>query len=267
LISPPKINPQPQPPVRPKAQLVSLTDIKTPLLSFTPGDFTPGDGAVAARSPQSRSPLPKKNPKSVDTRQIETWFADRRSLGSVAIGHAEGNLRATGEIRPIYYGHNDPGNGVKNIGFCSLQKYLWRDIDGDGQVSFKEADQRCLDLLRAQIPKTTAKLLDFGYTAAKHPEITFNCLDLYNQSRVAGRQCPQRYRQARDRGLTGERAIVWARVESFRVLRGKNKGKLSASGLFRICRNSPQRRHLSPWDCIAIDQRRRVRAINRVLSL
>ncbi|MEM9245497.1 MAG: hypothetical protein AAGA67_07120, partial [Cyanobacteria bacterium P01_F01_bin.153] len=193
-------------------------------------------------------------------------FADRRSLGAVAIGHAEGNLSATGKIRSIYYGHSDPGNGVKNIGFCSLQRYLWKDLNGDGKVSFPEADQRCLDLLRGQASKTADKMLDFGYTATKYPEVTINGLDLYNQSRVAGRQFPMRYRQARDRGLTGERAIVWARVESFRVLKGSNKGKLSASGLFRICRRSPQRRKLSAWDCIASDQRRRVRAINRVIS-
>ncbi|MEM9770323.1 MAG: hypothetical protein AAF889_01760 [Cyanobacteria bacterium P01_D01_bin.73] len=240
--------------------------------------FTPSDQAIsfdstltipgAIADSQEVAPTgakPAKNPKPIGgDSAVHQWFADRRSLGAVAIGHAEGNLSAAGKIRSIYYGHNDPGNGVKNIGFCSLQRYLWQDFNGDGQVSFPEADRRCLDLLRAQGPKTAAKLLDFGYTAANHPEVTINCLDLYNQSRVAGRQCPKRYRQARDRGLTGERAIVWARVESFRVLKGRNKGKLSASGLFRICRRSRDRRHLANWDCIASDQRRRVRAIRRV---
>ncbi len=249
-------------------------------LTFTPSDQTisfdstltiPGAIADSQDDSQNVAPAdatPAKNPKPGDgDRSVNQWFADRRSLGAVAIGHAEGNLSATGKIRSIYYGHSDPGNGVKNIGFCSLQRYLWQDFNSDGQVSFPEADRRCLDLLRAQAPQTAAKLLDFGYTAANHPEATINCLDLYNQSRVAGRQCPKRYRQARDRGLKGERAIVWARVESFRVLKGRNKGKLSASGLFRICRNSRDRRHLSNWNCIASDQRRRVRAIRRVFKM
>ena len=256
LISSNKINPKPKRESLIEAQLVSPTQPEASLLSFTP----------QAPIVPEQQPQPPKTPKPVNSGKVEEWFMDRRSLGAVAIGHAEGNLSATGKIRSIYYGHSDPGNGVKNIGFCSLQKYLWRDLNGDGKVSFQEADQHCLELLRAQIPKTTAKLLDFGYTATQHPEVTFNCLDLYNQSRVAGRQCPKRYRQARDRGLAGEAALTWARVESFRVLKGRNKGKLSASGLFRICRNSPQRRHLSDWDCIATDQRRRVRAIGRVLS-
>ncbi|MGD1938428.1 MAG: hypothetical protein ACFCA4_12850 [Cyanophyceae cyanobacterium] len=266
-------------PKQPKARPQSSTAVSRSL-TFTPSDQTiqfspdisiPGTfETVNASETNPKTSVAQKNPKpapnSVDLRGVNQWFADRRSLGAVAIGHAEGNLSATGEIRSIYYGHSDPGNGVKNIGFCSLQRYLWKDLNGDGKVSFPEADQRCLDLLRGQAPKTADKMLDFGYTATKYPEVTINGLDLYNQSRVAGRQFPMRYRQARDRGLTGERAIVWARVESFRVLKGRNKGKLSASGLFRICRRSPQRRKLSDWDCIASDQRRRVRAINRVIT-
>ena len=226
-------------------------------LTFDPGD-RPSPSPVTAAPPQ-----PAHTPKPVD---ITQWFSDRRSLGSVAIGHAEGNLTATGKIRPIYYGHSDPGNGVKNIGFCSLQKYLWKDLNGDGTVSFSEADQRCSQLLKGQAPKTAAKMLDFGFSADRHREATLNGLDLWNQSRVAGRQFPRRYHQARQRGLTGEAAILWARVESFRVLRGPKKGRLSASGLFRICRRSPKARHLSKWDCIARDQRRRVRAIAQVLK-
>jgi hypothetical protein len=182
-------------------------------------------------------------------------------LGARAIGHAEGNYTAEGKTTRNYRGHSDPGNDVQNIGFCSLQRYHWRDFDGNGQVSLDEADRRCLDLLRPQANETADRLATYGYTARLHVQALINCVDLYNQSRVAGRNCPRRYRQARDRGLTGEAAYVWARVESFRT----SSGKLSASGLFRICRNSPQRRHLSPWDCIASDQRRRVRALARAI--
>ena len=238
----------------------SSVDSTLPNFPVTPQPTQAERGTVAVNPTVNPTVKPTVHPT------VNQWFADRRSLGAVAIGHAEGNLSATGKIKSIYYGHRDPGNGVRNIGFCSLQKYLWKDWDGDGEVSFPEADRRCLELLRTQVPRTAQKLLDFGYSAAAHPEITLNCLDLYNQSRVAGRQCPQRYRQARDRGLTGETAYTWARVESFRLLKGRRKGELSASGLFRICRNSPQRRHLSAWNCIARDQRRRVRAIRRVLD-
>ncbi|NEO88408.1 MAG: M23 family metallopeptidase [Spirulina sp. SIO3F2] len=85
-------------------------------------------------------------------------------------------------------------------------------------------------------------------------------VDLYNQaSPWVSRQFPAKYAQAQQTGKTGETAIVWARVEAFR-----RKGKIDASGLIGICRR--ERRPVSDWDCVAQDQRRRARAIARVLA-
>ncbi|WP_199249839.1 hypothetical protein [[Phormidium] sp. ETS-05] len=99
-----------------------------------------------------------------------------------------------------------------------------------------------------------------------------NGADLANQSPRAGEDFGTRYAQALAKGLKGEKALIHARVESFRT----EEGTLSASGLFRICGDNASYREqlaaLKPyseawrWQCIALDQGRRVRAIEEVLK-
>lgn len=71
---------------------------------------------------------------------------------------------------------------------------------------------------------------------------------------------------------SGKKAFLWARVEAFR----DEKQQLDASGLFGICRRETfyqqQLKGLQSgtekwrWNCIALDQRRRVLEIEKVFE-
>ena len=79
------------------------------------------------------------------------------------------------------------------------------------------------------------------------------------------------------KGLKGKEAILWARVEAFRKRNGELEAGNSRVGLFSICAN-PQNTYYNTrlrqysmwaerwrWNCIALDQKRRLEAINQVL--
>jgi hypothetical protein len=71
-------------------------------------------------------------------------FSSVDSVGSVAIGNAEGNLSGT-QKTANYQGHTDPGNGAKNQGMFSWQ--------AGGCSTPAECDQRGLQRLQNFVPK------------------------------------------------------------------------------------------------------------------
>ncbi|MEM8641735.1 MAG: hypothetical protein AAGG51_23400 [Cyanobacteria bacterium P01_G01_bin.54] len=177
-------------------------------------------------------------------------FAQLDSLGVMAIGHAEGNLTVAGEPTGNYWGHSDPGNFRRNQGWCSDQ--------GRGGGNVERANQKCLERVQQRLELIKTDLKAAGLEPDKHPLALINAVDLYNQaSPWVSRQFPQAYQRAQAQGHRDEAAMVWARVEAFR-----RRGKIDASGLIGICRREGRR--VSDWDCVAADQRRRVRAIERV---
>ena len=194
----------------------------------------------------------------------KSLFATSTSPGSIAVGVAEGNMTTSGDATRLYRGHIDPGNGVTNRGFCSWNR--------SKNITVAEADRRCLARLKIQAKDTETKLEELGIPPQENIEALVNGTDLSNQSPRAGADFAARYSEALDKKLTGSEALVDARVESFR----KPDGELSASGLFRICRReSYYRQQLQGlkryseswrWQCIALDQGRRVRAIARALD-
>lgn len=189
-------------------------------------------------------------------------FSGKDSLGSIAVGTAEGNITPRGEKTSNYYIHIDPGNQAKNRGFCSWNKAA--------RLTVSEADKRCLAALRRQAASTEKKMNSLGVKS--HTVLLVNGTDLWNQSDTAGPQFAKAYKKAQEKGMIGDRALLWARVEAFR----DSKGVLDASGLFKICRTQPyyiQQLAQYPvgseawrWQCIALDQQRRVEAINRVID-
>ena len=209
-------------------------------------------------------PVPKNIPEN--TRNIpgsaSQLFATKQSLGSISVGHAEGNMDASGNPTSLTNGHTDPGNGAFNRGFCS-----WNKANG---LSLAKADAKCLQALQQQAAAAEQDLKKAGVEASAIAII--NGADLANQSPRAGEDFGDQYAKALAKGLKGEKALIHARVESFRT----EKGILSASGLFRICGNYSSYREqlagLKPgseawrWQCIALDQGRRVRAIEEVLK-
>lgn len=195
---------------------------------------------------------------------IRELFGSKKSPGSIAVGVAEGNLTPSGQPTAIYLGHTDPGNFATNKGFCS-----WNKSQG---LSVAEADRRCLEALQWQSVATENQLLDLGLNPEGHKAAIIMGTDLWNQSNSAGPKYPFTYKAAREKGFRGRQAYIWARVEAFR----NEQQQLDASGLFGICRREPfyQKQltglqvdsELWRWNCIKLDQRRRILEIEKVLK-
>ena len=196
---------------------------------------------------------------------IRFLFKTKSYPGSIAVGVAEGNLTLKGLPRSIYKEHIDPGNFAVNKGFCSWNKA--------SEISVEQADRFCLQALQRQSVATENNLFDLGLNPAINKKAIAIGTDLWNQSGRAGPHFAKNFKIALlEKGLIGEKAYLWARVESFR----NASGELDASGLFGICQREPyyqqQLASLIPfseqwrWDCIALDQRRRIREMLKVLK-
>jgi hypothetical protein len=195
---------------------------------------------------------------------IRDLFGSKKAPGSIAIGVAEGNLTLSGKPTTIYSGHIDPGNFATNKGFCS-----WNKARG---ITVAEADRRCLQALQTQSVATENQMLDLGITPEGNKAAIVMGTDLWNQSNSAGPMFPFKYKIAKDKGMRGRKAHIWARVEAFR----NEQQQLDASGLFGICRREPfyqqQLKGLKVdseawrWNCIMLDQRRRILEIEKVLK-
>lgn len=195
---------------------------------------------------------------------IRELFGSKKAPGAIAIGVAEGNMTSTGQPTSIYLGHTDPGNFATNRGFCSWNK--------SENISVAEADRRCLKALQWQSVATENQLLALGLIPEIHKMAIVIGTDLWNQSDSAGPAFPFKYKAALNKGFKGTKAYLWARVEAFR----DEKQQLDASGLFGICRREAsyqqQLKGLQGgsekwrWNCIALDQRRRVLEIEKVFQ-
>ncbi len=130
------------------------------------------------------------------------------SLVARAVGSAEGTRRPDGGKNPAYYGHQDPGNAKWNLGSFSYQH---------AARSPEDADQRQLSRLQTQDQMLQQKAASQGLKLT--PEERMNGLDLANQAPLAALDRGgyiDRLKEARDRGLRGQAAILVARVNSYR---------------------------------------------------
>jgi hypothetical protein len=220
-------------------------------------------GSVATPSPR---PEPGATaPSRGESRSAESLFASAKSPGSIAVCAAEGNCSVDGSQTSIYSGHVDPGNHVRNKGFCS-----WNHAEG---ISVEEGDRRCTKALQEQSAATIIQLRSFGIEPDQNLEAVIQGTDLWNQSNSAGPQFASKYKMALSKGMTSSKAYLWARVEAFR----RRWGALDASGLFGICTSQPfyiprlrQYTQFSEewqWNCIALDQGRRIRQIEKTLEI
>jgi len=217
-------------------------------------------GAIAVMPSSVAWILPKISPVATSA-----LFATIQSPGSKAIAVAEGNLTQSGAKTPYYLGHLDPGNQATNKGFCS-----WNKASG---LSVDDADKKCLSTLQVQSATIEKSLVNSGLDPVVHQLALINGTDVANQSGWAGANFVAKYRESLAKGLKGEKALLAARVESFR----NGSGSLDASGLFGICASDGRyRQKLSTWkygseswrwNCIALDQGRRVKEITQALHL
>ncbi|MCT7989039.1 hypothetical protein [Laspinema olomoucense] len=192
------------------------------------------------------------------------------SIAALAIGHAEGNMTASGQYTSLIHGHIDPsligGRRVLNKGWCSNY--------GRGGT-LEEANKGCLERTQSRVNLIASRMEKHGLPPEQHFELFLNILDLWNQAspRVSD-VAPKVAGDLHKKGLRGEDLILTTRVESFR---DETTGQLSAGGLFNICSNPRNQAHdfvksyphkSEQWRfaCIRWDQNRRATAIRNVLK-
>ncbi|OUL24142.1 hypothetical protein BV378_19685 [Nostoc sp. RF31YmG] len=210
--------------------------------------------------------------------RLDSLFANNSSVGVLAICVAEGNCQIDGSKTQNYFQNIDPGNGLLNRGWCSDQ--------GRGGSNLANADTGCLRRIQSRIPRLIERMKRVGLNPEHYLEAFVNATDLWNQAspRVSD-AFPTAYRIALNQGLQGYEAILWARVEAFRDASGEllagniNMERGVYRGLFGICAN-PQNTYYQSrlqtyplmserwrWSCIALDQKRRVKAIQSVFTV
>ena len=161
--------------------------------------------ATAATAPHSASPHLDSLPSS--DAQADIFTGGSGSLVARTVGHAEGTRTADGSKTQAYYGHSDPGNGVWNLGSFSYQH---------GANSPEEADEKQLQRLHRQAEAIRQKADAHRLNLSLEEEL--NGIDLANQAPMAALDTPgyvEWLKKARDRGLTGSEAVLWARTQSY----------------------------------------------------
>lgn len=173
----------------------------------------------------------------------DLFTGEEESLVARAVGSAEGTRTPEGHRTLAYYGHQDPGNGVWNLGSFSYQH---------GASSPEDADTRQLKRLKAQAETLQQQAIEQSITLTS--EEMLNGIDLANQSPQAALEQGgyiDQLHQAQQTGLKGSAAILQARVQSFF---DPNTQRWDAPGLG----NNLHR--------ISQDQSRRMAAIARALA-
>ena len=179
------------------------TPARSPVLNFDLPGATATAKAATAPVPD---PLAAATP-STDEHQAKLFTGGSDSLVARTVGHAEGTRTADGSKTHAYYGHVDPGNGVWNVGSFSYQH---------GAKSPEEADVKQLQRLQQQADVIRQKADAHRLNLSLEEEL--NGIDLANQSPLAALDTPgyvEWLKKARDRGLTGSDAVLWARTQSY----------------------------------------------------
>ncbi|GAB4477191.1 MAG: hypothetical protein OHK0037_39050 [Elainellaceae cyanobacterium] len=146
-------------------------------------------------------------PKAASGGLEALFHGGAESLVARVVGSAEGTRAADGQRTKAYYGHTDPGNGVWNLGSFSYQH---------GASSPEEADERQLRRLQKQADLLQRKAASHGISLTL--EELLNGIDLANQAPMAALDrggYVDWLAEARQRGMQGEAAILWARTHSF----------------------------------------------------
>lgn len=199
---------------------------------------TPPPVAHAPTAAQVAPPVAVADP---DSAQI--FQGGPHSLVAKAVGSAEGTRTPNGDKTWAYYGHEDPGNGVWNLGSFSYQH---------GANSPEEADTKQLRRLQAQAAVIRRQAQAYGITLTLEEEL--NAIDLANQAPLAALDRGgyiDWLAQAHQMGLRGSEAVLWARTRSFI---NPDTGQWNAPGLGNNLYS------------ISADQERRLQAIARAVE-
>jgi hypothetical protein len=214
---------------------------------------TPSQPAASSSDAQPDQVTPQKSaarpvalaaqPLSANADPLFAGGAD--SIVARTVGHAEGTRTAAGEKTDAYYGHVDPGNAHWNLGSFSYQHC-------DQTCTPEIADDRQLARLKrqAEVLQQRAEANQLTLTL----EEALNGIDLANQAPLAALDTGgyiDWLKAARQKGLTGSDAVLWARTWSFLNPRTQT---WDAPGLG------------NQYESISHDQDRRLSAIARALS-
>ncbi|HIK42411.1 hypothetical protein [Thermoleptolyngbya sp. M55_K2018_002] len=212
---------------------------KDPALSFDL-ELVPAAIAPVAASVSPESPVLAALPA-----MLQAAFAGGAdSLVAIAVGSAEGTRTPRGDYTAAYQGHTDPGNGVWNLGTFSYQH---------GATSPAEADRKQIQQLQRQARQLQQTAANLGLELSLAEQL--NGIDLANQSPRAALSRGgylDRLLEARQQGMTGEAAILWARTRAFLE---PDTQRWNAPGLGNTT------------ESITRDQARRMVAVQRAIAL
>lgn len=259
--APPTVNPSKTPIKSDDAALdfappapVATAPVETglPTESIAPPATAPPPNTPPTSTQSDLAQLPADAPLPA-AKQAELFEGGSRSLVARTVGHAEGNLTATGEPTSNYYGHQDPGNGVWNRGTFSYQ------FGNAEHLSPDQSDARQLAKIRGHYEQSVLpKAQQLGLTLTL--EETLNAIDLANQAPLAvteqGGYVERLAEAKRNKQLSGESAILESRIWSFW---NPDKGRWDASGLRAYD-------DISKQESIRRDQDRRMVAIADALQ-
>ena len=134
------------------------------------------------------------------------------SLVARTVGAAEGTRAADGGKTSLHEGHRDPGNGVWNRGTFSYQ------FGNEENLTVEEADRRQLaKIQRIHESVMLPKAAENGIAPLTLAE-EINGIDLINQAPLAVTEAGgyvERLAEAKKKGLSGDEAILDARVWAF----------------------------------------------------
>ncbi len=216
---------------------VPLPAPPTPPPSPSPAP-APAPPPIADHAPAALSPAPN------------LFAGGSDSLVARVVGHAEGTRTAAGSRTRAYEGHTDPGNGVWNLGSFSFQHC---QAAAYNCATPEQADVHQLRRLEGQAEQLRQRATALGLTLTLEEEL--NGIDLANQAPLAALGTPEAYPEqlarAKQRGLTGQTAILEGRIWSFW---DTTTGQWDAPGLGNSESN------------IRHDQHRRMQAIARALA-
>jgi hypothetical protein len=175
-------------------------------------------------------------------RQSAELFANPNSIGTIALGAAEGTRTHDGHKTALWHHHIDPGNGALNQGTFSWQL---------GARTPEEADYR--GLLRIQSEAIPAIIQQAQHQqVGLDTETLIQAADLWNQSPPAGAEFIKNLKTCLQQGIASNLdALLCARTQSFY---NPDTGELEASGFD----GDPT------W--LEDDQLRRIHAIQQVLE-
>jgi len=160
-----------------------------------------GDTTQAARS-QTREPAAAK----------DLFEGGSESFVARTVGAAEGTRTADGGKTQNYHGHVDPGNGVWNRGTFSYQFGNAENLSPD------EADRRQLAKIKRIYESVMLSKAEKHGVAPLTLAEEINGIDLINQAPLTVTEDGgyiERLAEAKQKGLTGDEAILNARIWAF----------------------------------------------------